>query len=100
MNINKSSFGLRPIREPSGRIYIREVYYNDRGRVCDIEMQIKHTYFPDPEKAIDTLSGMYYNIKEYKMYNPNIIDYDPMVDKLAEWTLEDVTDDETLESTE
>lgn len=98
MNINKSSFGLRPVREPSGRIFIREVYYNDQGQICDIEMQVKHPYMADTDQAIKSLKQMYYNIKEYNMYDPTVIDYDPIVDNLAPWTLGE--SDETLESAE
>jgi hypothetical protein len=97
MNINKSSFGLRPVKDTAGRIFIREVYYNDQGQVCDIEMQVKHPYIADEAEAIESLKPMYYNIKAYEMYNPSIIEYDPMVDRLAPWTL---GEHEALESTE
>lgn len=78
------NWGLRPVKTPDGKVYVREVYYTESGEVCDVEMQIKHPYHPDPEVVENNLKRLYYNIKEMKLYNPTVMKYTPD-QQLADW---------------
>ena len=79
-----SNWGLRPVKTPDG-LYIREVYYNNDGSICDIEMQIKHDYDRDPDVVINKLKPYYRYIEQMNQYNPEIIKYDPAIDQLRDW---------------
>lgn len=78
------NWGLRPVKTPDGKIYIREVYYTESGDVCDVEMQIKHEYHPDPQVVEQRLNKLYYNMKQMKLYDPTVLKYTPD-SELAEW---------------
>ena len=52
------NWGLRPVKTPDGKVYVREVYYTESGEVCDVEMQIKHDYHPDQKIVEQRLSKM------------------------------------------
>jgi hypothetical protein len=80
-----SNWGLRPVKTPDG-LYIREVYYNNDGTICDIEMQIKHEYERNASTVRARLKPYYRYIDEMNLYNPEIVKYDPRVDNLTEWT--------------
>ena len=78
------NWGLRPVKTPDG-LHIREVYYNNDGTICDIEMQVKHPYDRDPKVVIESLKPYYRYIEQMNQYNPEIVKYDPDQDKLIEW---------------
>lgn len=80
------TFGLRPVKDSNGDIKIREVYYNADGKICVIEMQVAHPYTGDVEQDIKMLEPMYYKLKEFNMYQPEVIKYNPDHDNLTEWT--------------
>ena len=79
-----NNWGLRPVKTPDG-LYIREVYYNNDGSICDIEMQIKHEYDRDPKVVIEKLKPFYRYIDQMNQYNPEIVKYDPNNDILTDW---------------
>lgn len=79
-----TNWGLRPIKTPDG-LYIREVYYNNDGSICDIEMQVKHEYDRDVSVVISRLKPFYRYIEQMNQYNPEIYKYDPSTDKLTDW---------------
>lgn len=88
-----NNWGLRPVKTPDG-LHIREVYYNNDGTICDIEMQIKHEYDRDPNVVIQRLKPYYRYIEQMDQYNPEIVKYNPDTDKLIDWM-----PDATLERT-
>ena len=79
-----NNWGLRPVKTPDG-LYVREVYYNNDGTICDIEMQIKHEYNRDPKVVIEQLKPFYRYIDQMNQYNPDIVRYDPDNDSLKGW---------------
>lgn len=85
------NWGLRPVKTPDGKVYVREVYYTESGEVCDVEMQIKHDYHPDQKIVEQRLCKMYYNMAAMKLYNPTVLKYDPD-SNLAEWYPDETLD--------
>lgn len=79
-------FQLHPVKTPDGDIKVREVYYNKHGKICLIEMSIERPYDEEYEKCLDILEDFYPPVRN-GLYNPEIIDYDPANQTLAEWEL-------------
>ena len=83
---------LRPVKEPCGRLMIREVYYNHKGARCHIEMDISVPYDPEFDNCVEELIKSYPDVKIFNRYNPEIISFNPEKDSLAEWTLSSTDD--------
>ena len=80
---------LRPVKSPDGTIHVREVYYNHKGLVCHVEMDIRNTYHRDEKKCIESLIESYPDVKMYNRYNPEILSHDPSNESMSEWTFSD-----------
>lgn len=80
-------FELRPVKTLDGNISVREVYYNKHGDISLIEMSIERPYSEDISECLDILESYYPPVKNGDLYNPEVIDYDPTGQTLADWDL-------------
>tara|TARA_R110002110_G_scaffold65313_1_gene180164 strand:- start:256 stop:657 length:402 start_codon:yes stop_codon:yes gene_type:complete len=82
MTTNNQQMGLRPVRSKTGKVEIREVYYDMAGNITMIENSFAWPYKEDDVANIKTLSQMYPLLEQQNKYNPNIIDYNH---KCSKW---------------
>ena len=67
-------WGLRPVRDASGTIKIKEVYYNQAGEITLIEDGWGWPYHDTDEQNIESLAARYTISVARDNYNSEIID--------------------------